>query len=164
MSSENQNDVTELYEEYKRMVTLDRDGMNDFKKRVATIIAKKQLTSFMNDAKWLQLQLAVDELLFPPSYVVRCITDEEEAEKEALAFLNTIPRYLGNWSNFYNEGMPILFNIEWVKVYPQLGVFRGMLIEDEVIDESESFRKILNRLSIPHNEESNIFTIYGYKA
>ncbi|WP_370530665.1 DUF6678 family protein [Snodgrassella alvi] len=53
--------------------------------------------------------------------------------------------------------------MEWIKVYPQLSKYRGRLVENEVLDETEAFRTILNRLNIPYDRKDNIFTIYGYK-
>lgn len=163
MVSDESCHVAQLYHSYKQK--LDRDEeISQLRARVFAVVIKKQLTSLMNDTKWLELQLAINELRFPPPYVCRCITDEEGKEEGALASLSCIPRYMGDWSNYYEEGMPVLFNIEWIKVHPRIGIFRGRLVKDEVIDETAAFRKILNRLYIPYEEENNIFTVYGYKA
>jgi len=160
MSSQKPDSATELYEEYKNVISHHGDYINKLKGKVSAIVVKKQLVSFMNDVKWLELQHAVKGLSFPPPYILRCVTDGDDIAESSL---EKAPRWIGDWSNYYNEGMPPLFNIEWIKVRPQLSKYRGRLVEDEVIDKTEAFRVILNHLNIPYDEKDNIFTIYGYK-
>lgn len=160
MSLNKPNSATELYEEYKTIISHHSNYICKLKIKVSAIIAKKQLVSFMNDTKWLELQYAVKELSFPPPYILRCVTDGNDI---AEPFFEKIPWWIGDWSNYYHEGLPALFNIEWIKVCPQLSKYRGRLVENEVLDETEAFRTILNRLNIPYDRKDNIFTIYGYK-
>lgn len=120
----------------------------------------------MNTTKWLELQSAVHQLSFLPAYIIKPITDKENNQdiiKGLEKIKKEVPWWLGDWSNFYEEGMPPLFNIEWIKVRPQLSISKGALIKPEIIDETDSFRVILNDLYIPYEETNHIFTIYGYK-
>lgn len=161
MPSSVQSPITELYTAYKRATSQQSGMLNQLKQKVRAIVAQKQLVSWMNDTKWLELQHAVRALPFPPPYIVRCVTDEDLISDNAL---NTPPSWFGDWSNYYDEGMPVLFTIEWMKVRPQLSKHRGCLIEAEVVDASEAFRAILYQLHIPFDEQDHIFTLYGYKT
>lgn len=165
MSSKNIDSATELYEAYKQAIAQHNDYIDELKERVFAIVQKKQLVSVMNDTKWLKLQHAVNALPFPPPNICQCVTyDDEEIEEINVAsiFSNAV-QWLGDWTNFYEEGLPVLFNIEWIKVRPQSAIFRGCLVEPDVLDETDAFRDILNNLNIPYEEENNVFTIYGYK-
>lgn len=153
-------EVTTLYNEYKHYIHHDRDIVK-LKQKVAAIIREKSFVPMMNDLKWLQLQHAVSSLSFAPAYQFRCITDTEQTE---FLYLKTIPNHEGDWSNYYHEGMPPLFSIEWIKVRPQLRKHQGRLIADAIMDETHTFVAILNNLSIPYIEDNHIFTIFGYKS
>lgn len=153
------NGITSLYNEYKHYITVHKD-IQQLKQKVVEIIVAKQFIPMMNDLKWIKLQHAVSSLAFEPPYVLRCIANKD---KTCYTCLNEVPNWLGDWSNYYHEGMPPLFMIEWLKVRPQLSQHRGRLIADAIIDETTTFRAILERLRIPYDEEDNIFTIYGYK-
>lgn len=160
------NPASELYDKYKKNTTQYKDDLSNLRETVAAIITKKRLVSYMNTTKWLKLQSAVHQLSFLPAYIIKSITDKENNQniiKGLEKLKKEAPWWLGDWSNFYEEGMPPLFNIEWIKVRPQLSISKGALIQPEIIDESDSFRVILNDHYIPHEEANHIFTIYGYK-
>ena len=146
----------EEYEEWLRR----NDGFSEWKKRVAEIIARKNLCPVMNDTKWLELQAEVEKLPFPPPFSMRCVTDKDDREINDPV---DAPRYVGDWSSFWEEGLPPFFNIEWIRVRPRHGIPRGRLVADEVLDETEEFLAILAKLSIPYNNEDGIVMIYGYK-
>ncbi|CAI3949225.1 unnamed protein product [Commensalibacter communis] len=159
--------ATTLYEEYTMHYTAHREYFKELRENVTALITKKRLFSCMNTTKWLELQTAIHTLPFPPANIVRCVTDAENHPESVNAMTileEKIPSWFGCWSNYYCEGLPPLFNIEWMKVRPQLEKFRGALIKPEIIDETNEFRAILERLNIPYEETGNIFTIYGYKA
>lgn len=166
MSINSLQSASALYEDYKKFTTLHKDYLDSLKEKVTAIIIKKRLVSCMNTTKWLKLQNAVQELAFPPAYIIRCVTDQDDNPEinKAITALEKEPQWwIGNWSNYYNEGMPPLFNIEWIKVRPQLSKPRGALIKPEVIDETNTFRTALNCLYIPYEEKESVFTIYGYQ-
>jgi hypothetical protein len=127
---------------------------------VRKIVAQRRLFSCMNDTKWLKLQQAVEILPFPPPYDVKCLTDKDD---DSAGAFSCIPAYIGDWSSYWEEGAPAFLNIEWMKVWPVRGIYRGRLIPDEVQDETAEFAAVLLKLAIPYEEENGIFTIYGYK-
>jgi hypothetical protein len=131
------------------------DRLKKFKQKVMKIISEKNMYSIMNNTKWSELQNAIKELPFPPPYLLRYVTDESDP----LPFNGEV-KFLGDWSE---EPLFPFFRIEWVKVRPRYLRCRGRLIEDELVDETEQFVSILKKYSIPYEEESGDFTIYGYK-
>ena len=148
-------DELENYKEHIR-----RHSWDELKEQVLQIAAQKGLASVMNDTKWIELKKAVATLPFPPPYIVKCITEEDCRATEQF---DKVPRYIGDWSYYYEEGMPPFFTIEWIKVLPKYGKYRGRLIADEIIDETPELIAILQKYNIPYYEENGIFTIYGYK-
>ncbi len=131
------------------------DRLTKFKKKIMLIISEKNMYSIMNNTKWRELQNAIKGLPFPPPYQMRCITDEIEP----ICF-NEDVSYWGDWTD---EAMFPFFNIEWIKVRPRYLKYRGNLINDELIDETEEFVAILKKYSIPYDEENGAYIIYGYK-
>lgn len=148
--------LQENYRRYKQAV-----GHSDiplFKKKINKILQTQQFYSLMNDTKWLKLIHCIHELTFPPAYTVKLLNN---AEQESV--LIGIPNYIGDWSYFFDEGMPIFFCIEYIEVKAMLSTFRGKLIENEIQDETEALEKILIREHIPFQLNNNVFTIYAYK-
>ena len=148
-------DEFEIYKQHIRQHRLE-----GLKNEVLKLVTQRGLASVMNDTKWIALKKAVEQLPFPPPYIVKCITDENDSFAESLS---SAPRYVGDWSYYYEEGMPPFFDIEWIKARPQRGVYRGGLIADEILDETAEFVAILKQHNIPFDEEDGIFTIYGYR-
>lgn len=147
------------FEQYKEYLRQHNDFV-EWKKNVAEILTRKQLSSIMNDTKWLELQKAVGTLSFPPPYICKQITDEKS---DKIGQLEDAPHYVGDWSSFWEEGLPLFFDIEWLKVRPRKGIYRGRLVADEVLDETEEFIAILEKYSIPYENKNGTITIYGYK-
>jgi hypothetical protein len=148
------------FERYKEYLQQHSDFVEKWKANVTEILARKQLSPTMNDTKWLELQKAVVSLPFPPPYICKQVTDEGS---ERIGELEDAPRYVGDWSNFWEEGLPLFFDIEWLKVRPRHGIYCGRLVADEILDETEKFVAILNKYSIPYESENGTITIYGYK-
>ena len=147
------------FEQYKERLQ-QFDGFKGYKEKVTAIIKQKGFTSIMNDTKWLELQRAIDTLPFPPPFVLKCVT---YADDRPIGQLEDAPRWLGDWSSFWEEGLPPFFDIEWIKVRPRRGVYQGRLIADKVTDETDAFIEILAQYSIPYENENGTITIYGYK-
>jgi hypothetical protein len=61
------------------------------------------------------------------------------------------------------EGMPLFFEIEWLKIIPRYAEHIGQLIAPKIIDETEELRQLLVENSIDHEEADGIFTIFGYR-
>lgn len=150
--------MTQL-EEYNAHI--GSDGYSDLKEKVNKIIADKNLTSYMNDTKWLELQNAIADLPFPPPYSLKLVIDYHISNEPTQ--LSYAPQYIGDWSSYWNEGLPPFFNIEWIKVCPRYGKFRGRIINDEILDETEEFITILKKYNIPYEKDKENFIIYGYK-
>ncbi|MBO1306737.1 hypothetical protein JZO70_11225 [Enterococcus sp. 669A] len=155
-------DFRTYYDNYKSIVAAQPDFIPDLRKNVKQIVEQKQLIPLMNDLKWLKLQYGIKkDFTFSPAYLVKCVTDE--TEPDIRNFRKNVPRYHGVWSNYYEEGMPVLFTIQWLEAYPKFERFQGRLIEGKVIDESEKFKQLLVELRIPFEQIGDTFRIYGYK-
>ena len=147
------------FEEYKARIK--SDDWTSVKEKVNRILADKHLASIMNDTKWLELQSAIDDLPFPPPYIMKEIINLSGISGPDQ--ISDAPWYHGDWSNYWEEGMPPFFNIEWIKVRPRYSEKRGRLIDDKIWDETEEFVAILKKYHIPYEEENGTFVIYGYK-
>ena len=130
-------------------------SLEKLKSKVNIIISQKQMYSVMNDTKWRELQQAINELLFPPPYELKYVTDEEDP----LEF-NEDVTYIGDWSD---EPLTPFFRIEWIKVRPRYRKYRGRLIQEELVDETEEFIYLLKKYYIPYEEKQGTFIIYGYR-
>lgn len=128
---------------------------NQYKEKIMEIVYKKNLSSIMNNTKWQELQSEVEKLPFPPPYIIKYITDEENTEN----FTNDV-KYLGDWSD---EPLKPFFRIEWIKVKPRYLKYQGRLVKDIVIDCSSEFLEILKKKSIPYEEKNGNYIIFGYK-
>ena len=149
------------WEAYKAHTAGDGAFLDPLRQKVRAVAAEKNLVPRMNDAKWTQLQEAVAGLPFPPAFILRRVTDPDGSPPDG-AFGGKPPWWHGDWSNYYEEGMPPLFAIEWITVWPQKSVHRGRLVPDGIVDATDAFRAILERLGIPFVEERGLFTIHGY--
>lgn len=125
------------------------------KKKVMLLIEQKNMVSIMNNTKWNELQKSVCELPFLPPYQLRCVTDVDE--------LKTFDKDVCCTGNWDDELMLPFFNIEWIKVRPRYIKERGQLINGEIVDKTAAFIEILEKYSIPYEEENGAFIIYGYK-
>jgi len=129
--------------------------LRKFKKKVISLVEEKNMFSIMSNTKWRELQKSVRELPFTPPYVIKYVTDQNEPQP-----FDKDVWYLGDWSN---EVLFPFFNIEWIKVRPRYLKHRGQLISGEIIDETELFVEILNKYSIPYEEQNGAYIIYGHK-
>ena len=149
-----------LYEKYKYLTANDKDIVK-LKEQVDVVVSNKSLSSVMNDTKWLKLQQGIETLPFPPAYNEKLI----QWDRAQFSFKNTTkePAYLGDWSSFWEEGLPIFFTIEWLEIRPKHRAYQGQLIPPKIRDETEELIQLLYRLNIPFEEESGTIIIYGYK-
>lgn len=118
----------------------------------------------MNDTKWLKLQTAILSMPdFEPAYSVQLLTDEI---KHSPVF-GKVPTYLGSWELLYENweyAPPPFFNIEWMSIQPLCEIYRGRLVNSEIIDESDVLLDILHQYHIPfEKEDEHTFVIYGFK-
>ncbi|WP_025028241.1 DUF6678 family protein [Caldalkalibacillus mannanilyticus] len=131
--------------------------MESLKKNIQSVLSEKQLHPIMNNTKWKELQSAViNTLPFPPPYQVKYVLEETP---EPISFDNDV-WYFGDW----NEGLSLFYSVEWIRVRPRYLKHRGVLIDDELIDITVEFLRVLHHLNIPYIEESNSYYIFGYTS
>ncbi|MEH7549846.1 DUF6678 family protein [Neobacillus vireti] len=129
--------------------------MDETKQKVQTVLNKKQLSSIMNNTKWEQLLKSVkDTLPFRPSYQVKYVLEDTPYPEK----FEDDEWYVGDW----DYGLRPFYTVEWIRVRPRLVKHRGRLIQPEIIDITEEFVSILQKLRIPFVREDNTICIYGY--
>ncbi|MBW1294140.1 DUF6678 family protein [Aquimarina litoralis] len=149
-----------VFEKYKYFTSNDKDIIK-LKEQVATIVASKNLSSVMNDTKWLALQQDIATLPFPPAYNEKLI--QWDKAKFTFNDFPSPPKYQGDWSSFWEEGLPIFFTIEWLEIRATYQIFQGRLVSPKILDQTEELNQLLHKLNIPFEQEKDVFTIYGYK-
>lgn len=154
-------DINTIYSQYKDFVN---SNYSELKDEVELIIRRKRLSSVMNDTKWLKLQTAILSIPeFEPAYSVQLLTDEIEHSP----VFGKAPTYLGCWKLLYEDhedSPPPFFNIEWMSIQPLYEIYRGRLVNSEIIDKSDVLLGILHKYHIPfEKEDEHTFVIYGYK-
>ncbi len=135
---------------------------------IQEIIARRGLTSFMNDTKWSEFRSAMlEEMPFEPPYDYKTLSDEDEYINKQyvqhLIYNNgpfTFCTYDDESFNYLNYK-----SIEWVIVQPKFfSLEGGQLVKKETWYDAESeFVKILKKYSIPYELENGAYIIYGYK-
>ena len=130
-------------------------SLKKLKKKVMSLVEQKNMISIMNDTKWNELRESVKELPFLPPYEIKFITDTDSPKP-----FDKDVCFTGNWDD---EMLLPFFNIEWIQVRPRYIRERGFLIDGELLDETDMFINILEKYSIPYEEQSGTFIIYGYK-
>ena len=147
-------DINTIYNQYKGFVDSNYSKQKD---EVELIVRQKRLFSIMNDTAI----LAIPE--FEPAYSVQLLTDEIEHSP----VFGKVPTYLGCWELLYENyeySPPPFFNIEWMSIQPLREIYRGRLVNPEIIDKSSILLDILNKYHIPfEKEDEHTFVIYGYK-
>jgi len=147
------------WEKYKYYTQNDEYALA-LKEEVKKMVVEKGLSSVMNDTKWLKLQSAIVSLPFAPPYVEKLVLENKTFEEVQIS---DAPQWLGDWSPFYEEGMPLFFTIEYIKVRPQYAEFVGKLVKSKVIDATKEFEQLLKDLHIPYEGDNGTFIIYGYR-
>lgn len=134
---------------------------NDLKNKVLHIVCERNLCSYMNNTKWNELITAVkNEMSFPPAFEIRYVTQETDTESK---IETEAVNYIGDWNGENFPPQEYYFNIEWIKVCPRFQKYRGKLIAPEVVDETKTFEKILDKCNIPFEEKGGLYCIYGYR-
>lgn len=123
----------------------------------------KGLESCMSEEKWDILRRAMsEEMPFEPFYVVKFLVDEFPAGD-----MNELhsPARPCSWHEAYvfEDIFNASFAVEWVKISPRYLKQRGRLIDPEVISAEDEFRGIMEKYSIPFEEEKGVYTIFGWR-
>ena len=130
------------------------------KEKVTEIVSKKGLYSCMNNTKWKELQNAVEELSFPPPYIIKDVCKEEPN-------ISNFDKDVSHWGDWSDEGLynwGDYFAIEWIKVRPRYTKHQGRLMPEIIADDiTEEFLTILKKYNIPYETDSGAFIIYGYR-
>lgn len=150
-----------IFSQYKEFIN---SNYTELKDEVELIVRRKQLSSIMNDTKWLKLQTAIlSTAEFEPAYIVQLLTDEIEYSP----VFGRTPTYLGDWKLIFENweyAPPPFFNIKWMAIQPLLEIHKGRLVNSEIIDKSDILLNILHKYHIPFEKEhEHTFIIYGYK-
>lgn len=151
----------------KGVVFLKRRGnmTGDLKRRALSIVESRNLCSCMNDTKWGEFRRAMlKEMPFPPPYILKTIFEDECPQEK---YFQKDVTWIGDWEEgfLYDEYLDAKewFVIEWVKVRPRHLKSRGKLIEPECVDAAGKFEEILEKCSIPYEENNGVYCIYGYR-
>lgn len=148
------------FEKYKYLTKNDTNIVK-LKQQVREIVKQRNLSSVMNNTKWLKLQQAIKTLPFAPAYREKLI----QQNKAWGIFKNSklTPSSHGNWSSFWDEGLPVFFAIEWLEISPKYAKDTGPLGTPKIIDITKELVWLLCKLYIPFEQENDFITIYGYK-
>ncbi len=118
-------------------------------------IEQRGLVSLLNNTKWKYLIEKIEaDLPFSPAFQEKLVLEKDAYPQE----FDKNPSYLCNWRE-----LPEYKFIEWLKVAPRLAHHKGNLIDPEIEDISEDFRRILTDGNISFEEVDQSFIIYGYK-
>lgn len=138
------------------------------RERIADIIVRRNLTSYMNDTKWQEFRSAMfNAMPFQPPYDYKTLFDDSNyIAKNFVQHLinNEGPNSLCSFDpesfNFLNYKA-----IEWVKVRPRFFTQQGgHLVKKKVwYDCEQEFVEILRKYNIPYELANGVYTIYGYK-
>jgi hypothetical protein len=148
------------FQQYKYLTENDEDIVL-FKHKIKGIEIERNLSSFMNDSKWIELQIGIEKLPFPPAYNVQLIHSEKR--EPCLHELKNEPSFFGDWSSYWEEGLPIFFTIEWMEIRPKHRKRIGRLVPDIISDESNELLALLDKLNISFQTINGSVFIYGYK-
>ena len=154
-------DINTIYSRYKKFISPNYSKLKD---EVESIIRQRRLSSIMNDVKWIELQTAIlSTPEFEPAYSVQLLTDENNHSP----VFEKVPTYSGCWELLYENyeySPPPFFTIEWMSIQPLFEIYRGRLVNPEIIDKSDILLDILLKYHIPfEKEDEHTFVIYGYK-
>jgi len=128
------------------------------RKQILEAVSEKNMFSIMNNTKWNELRNAVKDLPFPPPYILKGVLEDELDDYK----FDQDVWYLGDWSDeAFLWGK--LYEVEWIKVRPRYIKYKGQLVPDELIDETQQFVEILERYNIPYETVNGMYVIYGYK-
>ena len=118
--------------------------------RLRQHIERECLTGVMNDTKWEELISSIKALKYRPKFRVKCLRQEEAP--------------LGAWDSDWDTHIPWPRKwIEWLDLDPMI-IYRkkGVLIEDEKIDFSDTIIAALRAHDIPFSFEGSSIRVWGW--
>ncbi|MBU2978735.1 DUF6678 family protein [Alteromonas sp. C1M14] len=111
-------------------------------------INKHQLTSVMNNTKWNNVEIALNEREdFVPHVRYKLIYEDKPN---------------GFTSVWWDELLVIAQNIEWLEVQPFTLERRGALVDDKKTDYTDFVSSQLKKYAIPYSIEDGMYRIWGY--
>lgn len=152
-----------FFRNFQKLSNQVDNGDFDLKKnvsdKIAEVVCKRKLTSYMNDTKWKEfLHAMTEEMPLAVPYDYKTLFEEEPEE---LRLGTAYDEESFNWYHFKS--------LEWVKVKPKFdkSVHKGKLVDDEIInyDVEAEFVTLMNKYSIPYeyDTKNEVYIIYGYK-
>lgn len=151
-----------FFKSVQHLINEIENGDFNYKKteseKIAEIIQKRRLVSYMNNTKWTEFVHAMSkEMSIAIPYDYKTLFDDYDNELFDIFY---------DRESFNNYNFKA---IEWVKVKPKFyeSIHKGMLIPDEKIfyDVSQEFISLMKKYSIPYeyDEVNEVYIIYGYK-
>lgn len=114
-------------------------------------------TSLMNNTKWKKTIGAL--LPLPLRFRVKLLMTEEVSDWTWLIYGHAPENYIemGSWVG------PVQFvKVEWLEIDTIERKPRGQLVEDELIEHTDSVEAILSSLRVPFSKEQTIVRIWGH--
>ncbi len=137
------------------------------RERIADIVAERNLASYMNDTKWEEFRVAMlEEMPIEPPHEYKTLFEDDYTPDSFVQYLidHEGPLGPGDFDEESFNGLDYKA-IEWVKVRPRFFTREGPLLVRKDIwhDYEKEFVAVLEKHSIPYEEENGVYTIYGYK-
>ena len=134
----------------------------NYREQAFQLIQERNLTSYMNNTKWLKfLEIVNEKLPFKPDYVYKLLSDSPD--RSDIQPFREIPRNLGCYCG---ECFPRRFyEIEWVRITPKYAVNHGGRLSEKLafFDETEELIQELQKAHIPFETDQQDIIIYGYR-
>lgn len=146
-----------------KLVNDIENGCYDQKKtrseKIAEIVCRRNLTSYMNDTKWKEFLIVMtEEMSAAVPYDYKTLFEDS---REELLFGTSYDVESFNWHDFKS--------LEWVKVKPkfQEHIYQGRMVEDKIIyhDVEDEFLALMKKYHIPceYDRGREVYVIYGYR-
>ena len=124
-------------------------GMNPEYEKILKKVESRNLVGAANNTKWRELLLLLDEKDIWPLCRYKSIHFEQ---------IICVPTTLG----WYPEYISPFVGIEWLDIRMQKNVYRGALINDQIIDHSEWILERIKKIGFEYEVAENIVRIWGY--
>lgn len=114
-------------------------------------IVDNQLTSCMNNTKWIELiEVITSDSEFDPRVKIKYLTDKDNQGEFSTVW----------WENVERFGFD---SIEWIEINPIKEILIGRLVAPKTIDFSHFIKNGLDKHTIPFEINDGIFKIFGFK-
>lgn len=138
------------------------DNKKSISEQVREVVARRGLTSCMNNTKWNEFRQAMEnEMPFPPPYIYKTLFEGEDGGY--FDFSEDV-----GYTDHYDAESFAGYNykiIEWVKVRPRYYSYEGGVLAGRrtMHEAGQEFVEILRKYSIPFEAGDGVYIIYGYR-